>query len=75
MNSENPKWCAKCLLRIAPYEVRTVYQAVAYHQSCFLKLVREQADEEIARRAQLRGAKRENNQYEPSERASAASPK
>ena len=46
MNLEEPKWCAKCFLRIAPYDVRTVYQRVDYHQTCFLRLVREQADEE-----------------------------
>jgi hypothetical protein len=53
MNPEKPSWCPKCFLRIAPYDSRTVYQGVDYHQSCFLKLVREQADEE--RRAFMRG--------------------
>jgi hypothetical protein len=49
MEPEKSKWCAKCLLRIASQEKRTVYQGVDYHQSCFLKLVHEQADEEKAR--------------------------
>jgi hypothetical protein len=63
MNCEKPKWCAKCFLRIAPYDSRTIYQSVAYHQSCFLKLVREQAAEEKARHAFLRRAKTQKNEY------------
>jgi hypothetical protein len=43
--------CAKCSQRIDPSEVRTVYQGIDYHQTCFLKLVHEQAAEEKARRA------------------------
>jgi hypothetical protein len=66
MNSENPKWCAKCFLRIAPSDLRTVYQGVDYHQNCFLKLVHEQADEEKAQRAFFTRAKIESNQYERS---------
>jgi hypothetical protein len=65
MKSEGRKWCAKCSLRIAPYESRTVYQGVDYHQNCFLKLVQEQAREETSRRSSLSGAKTETNQYEP----------
>src|SRR2546427_3007103 len=41
----SPVWCAKCNLRIAPYDLRTVYQGTNYHQDCFLKLVREEAYE------------------------------
>ena len=52
MNCENPKWCAECFLRIAPYDLRTVYQGVDYHQNCFMKVVREEADEQRARRYQ-----------------------
>jgi len=63
MNCEQPKWCAKCSLRIAPYDVRTIYQGIDYHQPCFLKLVREQADEERAQRAIMRRARTESNQY------------
>ena len=51
MDSESAKWCSRCSVRIAPYDKRTVYQGVDYHQTCFLKLVREEADEEKARRA------------------------
>ena len=49
MNPQQPVWCAKCCLRIAPYDARTVYQQTDYHQNCFLKLVREEAEEEKAR--------------------------
>src|SRR2546421_12158290 len=63
MNFENPKWCPKCSLRIAPYESRTVYQGVDYHQNCFLKLVHEQAHEERSGRPSFRGAKTETDQF------------
>ena len=65
MKSEDRKWCPKCFLRIAPYESRTVYQGVDYHQNCFLKLVQEQACDEISRRSSLTGAKTETDQFEP----------
>jgi len=43
--SPNPAvWCAKCNLRIAPYDLLTVYHGTNYHQDCFLRLVREEAD-------------------------------
>ena len=45
MSQNPPVWCAKCNLRIAPYDLRTVYQGTNYHQDCFLKLVREEAYE------------------------------
>jgi hypothetical protein len=63
MKAEKPRLCAKCYLRIAPYESRTVYQKVDYHQNCFMRLVQEQAEEEKARRAFLRRARTESNQY------------
>jgi len=63
MKSDDGKVCVKCSLRIAPYEPRTVYQGIDYHQNCFLKLVREQAEEEKTRRSLLRRAKTHNNQY------------
>jgi hypothetical protein len=53
MRSEQPVRCAKCYLRMESYELRTVYQNTTYHQHCFLLLVREEADREKARRAEL----------------------
>ena len=47
MSSEQPIWCAKCNLRIAPADRRTVYQRTDYHGHCFLQLVREEADEQM----------------------------
>ena len=44
MDPEQPVWCAKCYLRIAPYDLRTVFHHKDYHRHCFAKLVREQAD-------------------------------
>jgi hypothetical protein len=45
MRFESPVWCAKCYLRIAPYAPQTVYRRNHYHDSCFLKLAREEADQ------------------------------
>ena len=53
MRSEQPVRCAKCYLRMESYELRTVYQNIIYHQHCFLRLVREEAEREKARRAEL----------------------
>jgi hypothetical protein len=53
---ETPVWCAKCHLRVAPYDLRTVYRKTTYHQHCFLKLVREEADQEKAQRGEARVA-------------------
>ncbi len=52
MRSEPDRWCARCHLRIAPYDLRTVYNKTAYHQHCFLLLVREEANQDKARRAE-----------------------
>jgi hypothetical protein len=52
MPSEQPVRCAKCYLRMESYELKTVYQNTTYHQHCFLRLVREEADREKARRAE-----------------------
>jgi hypothetical protein len=49
MRSEQPVWCAKCYLRVAPYDVQTVYHKKTYHQHCFLKLVREATDQRARR--------------------------
>jgi len=51
MQSEQPVWCAKCHLEIVPADLRTVYQRVDYHRHCFLLLVREEAEEQIRRKA------------------------
>ncbi len=63
MHSKHPVWCAKCNLRIAPYERRTVYRKVDYHQDCFMKLVREEADDEKTRRSYMRLARHESPQH------------
>ena len=61
MNREKAEWCAKCSLRIAPYDLRTVYQGVDYHQNCFLKLVREQAEESVEGGLSRQGKDREQS--------------
>jgi hypothetical protein len=43
MRSEPARWCVKCHLRIAPYDLQTVYNTTIYHQHCFLVVVREEA--------------------------------
>jgi hypothetical protein len=53
MHSEPARLCAKCRVQIAPYDVLTIYNKMPYHQPCFLTLVREEADQEKARRAEV----------------------
>jgi hypothetical protein len=61
--SEQPVWCAKCYLRVAPYDLRTVYRKTTYHQHCFLKLIREKAHREGERRAGSILARKEARQH------------
>ena len=59
--SQEKVWCAKCQLRIAPFDRRTVYQKVDYHQQCFLKLVLDEAEQQrAARNTEHRQAVAEN---------------
>ncbi len=34
-----PVWCSECCLRIAPYDLRTVFKGKDYHRHCFKKMV------------------------------------
>jgi hypothetical protein len=54
MRSENPVWCAKCCLRIAPYAAQTVYRRNKYHENCFLKLVHEEGDRHKVSQVQVK---------------------
>jgi len=62
MSPKPPVWCAKCNLRIAPYDLLTTYRGANYHQDCFLRLVREEADEQ--RREQALGRLRSSESGE-----------
>jgi hypothetical protein len=33
-----PVWCHRCYIRIAPYDLRTVFRGKDYHKYCFAKL-------------------------------------
>jgi hypothetical protein len=33
-----PVWCHRCYIRIAPYDIRTVFRGKDYHRECFTKL-------------------------------------
>lgn len=33
-----PVWCYHCCIRIAPYDLRTVFQGKAYHRDCYAKV-------------------------------------
>jgi hypothetical protein len=57
MRSEPARWCAKCHLRVAPYDLRTVYNSTTYHQHCFLMVVREEANREKLQGAEAQLAK------------------
>jgi len=43
-------WCSKCFERIDGNDIRTVYNGLDYHQNCFMKVVREEAEEQRTRR-------------------------
>jgi len=36
--NSQPVWCHRCCIRIAPYDLRAVYQGKDYHRDCFIKL-------------------------------------
>lgn len=38
MSFGEPVWCHKCHIRIAPYDVRTVFRNRDYHRQCFLRM-------------------------------------
>jgi hypothetical protein len=40
-SNPQPVWCHRCCIRIAPYDLRTVYQGKDYHRDCFLKVSNE----------------------------------
>ena len=33
-----PVWCYRCCVRIAPYDLRTVFHGKDYHRDCYVKL-------------------------------------
>jgi len=33
-----PVWCDHCRIRIAPYDLRTVYHGKDYHRDCYAKV-------------------------------------
>ena len=33
-----PVWCHHCCVRIAPYDLRTVFHGKDYHRDCFAKV-------------------------------------
>jgi hypothetical protein len=45
MYSPQPVWCHKCNLRIAPYDLRTVFRSHDYHRNCFLRMVQHETQE------------------------------
>jgi hypothetical protein len=52
MRTSQTVWCSKCFERIDGNDIRTVYNGLDYHQNCFMKVVREEAEEQRARRYQ-----------------------
>jgi hypothetical protein len=37
-SNPQPVWCHRCCIRIAPYDLRSVYQGKDYHRDCYLKV-------------------------------------
>jgi hypothetical protein len=33
-----PVWCHRCCIRIAPYDLRTVFHGKDYHRDCYAKI-------------------------------------
>jgi hypothetical protein len=33
-----PVWCHRCCIRIAPYDVKTVFRGKDYHRDCYAKV-------------------------------------
>jgi hypothetical protein len=52
MRTGQAVWCSKCFERIDGNDIRTVYNGLDYHQNCFMKVVREEAEEQRTRRYQ-----------------------
>jgi len=52
MRTSQAVWCSKCFERIDGSDIRTVYNGLDYHQNCFMKVVREEAEEQRTRRYQ-----------------------
>jgi len=34
----HPVWCHRCCIRIAPYDVKTVFRGKNYHRGCYAKI-------------------------------------
>jgi hypothetical protein len=34
-----PVWCHHCSIRIAPYDLRTIFRGKDYHRDCYAKLL------------------------------------
>jgi len=45
-----PVWCSHCCVRIAPYDMRTVFQGKDYHRDCYAKLSHAQASHAQAKK-------------------------
>ena len=59
MSFEQPIWCHKCHVRIAPYDLRKVFRSRHYHLHCFLRMVQLEAQEALSQaRAAVRSEKR-----------------
>jgi hypothetical protein len=38
VSNPQPVWCYHCCIRIAPYDLRTVFHGKDYHRDCFAKV-------------------------------------
>jgi len=53
-----PVWCHKCNLRIAPYDLKTVFRKHDYHRHCFQRLQQESVGTQAQARAGNRSGTR-----------------
>jgi hypothetical protein len=43
LTSQQPVWCHRCCIRIAPYDIKTIHHGKNYHRDCYNKLNHEKA--------------------------------
>src|SRR5688572_20557253 len=43
LTPQQPVWCHRCCIRIAPYDIKTVHHGKNYHRECYNKINHEKA--------------------------------
>ena len=43
VTAQQPVWCHRCCIRIAPYDLKSIHQGKNYHRECYNKVNHEKA--------------------------------